>query len=80
MPSRASGAQCGSGFGRFLVLMECIVGFQAHDWLKMAIHMMDFWLKMVEFWWKMVACWLKMGSLRGNLGSLGGHLGLTLGI
>ena len=78
--SRAPGAPCGSVFGRFLVVMEWIVGFQAHDWLKMAVQMMDFWLKMVEFWWKMVACWLKMGSLEGNLGSLGGHLRLTLGI
>ena len=45
--SRAPGAPCGSVFGRFLVLMECIVGFQAHDWLKMAIQTMDFLLKMM---------------------------------
>ena len=78
--SRASGAPCGSVFGRFLVVMEWIVGFQAQDWLKMAVQAMDFWLKMVEIWWKMLACWLKMWSLGGNLGSLGGDLRLTLGI
>ena len=44
--SRAPGAPCGSVFGRFLVVMEWIVGFQAHDWLKMAIQIMEFLLKM----------------------------------
>ena len=77
--SRAPGAPCGSVFGCILVVMDWIVGFQSHDWLKMVVQIMDLF-KIVEFWWKMVACWLKMGSLGGNLGSLGGHLRLTLGI
>ena len=35
--SRAPGAPCGSVFGRFFFFMECIVGSQAHDWLKMVV-------------------------------------------
>ena len=73
--SRAPGAPCGSVFGCFLVLMEGIVGFQAHDWLKMVTQMVDVCSKMIEFWWKMAAGWLTMGSLGGHLSSLGGHLG-----
>ena len=45
--SRALGAPFGSVFGRFLVLLVCIVGFQAYDWLKMADPTMDLWLRMV---------------------------------
>ena len=47
--SKPPGAPCGSVFGCILVVMEWIVGFQAHDWLKMAVQIIDFLLKIVEF-------------------------------
>ena len=45
--SRAPRAPCGSVFGCVLLVMECIVGFQPHDWLKMTVQIMEFLLKMV---------------------------------
>ena len=67
--SRAPGAPFGSVFGRFLVLMECIVDFQAHDWLKMAVQMVDFLLKMVVL--------VENGSLLVENGVTWGQLGVT---
>ena len=70
--SRAPGAPCGSVFGCILVLMECTVGFQAHDWLKMAIQTMDFFLKMVVL--------VENAGLLVENGVTWGQLGVTWGL
>ena len=83
--TRAPGAPCGSLFGCILVVMEWIVGFQACDWLKMAIQMMDFLLKKVVLvynggllvengvtWEQLGVTW---GSLEAYFGYIRGALG-----
>ena len=76
--SRALGAPCGSVSAHFLVLLEGIVGFQAHDWLKMAVQMMDFWLKMVVLV-ENGGLLVENGVTWEQPGVSWGHLRLTLG-